>query len=160
MGRIKRVFQENCCNHLITRGNQKQAVFKCDDDYNMYLNLLKKYKRKYDVRIYAYCLMPNHVHLLGEFHSKSDLSNFMHDLDRTYVIYFNEKYKKVGHLWQGTYVSKLICKDGYLFDCITYIEFNPVRANLVRNPSDYPWSSCKARTQNKSDPILDPLPEL
>ncbi|MDD2703566.1 MAG: transposase [Candidatus Omnitrophica bacterium] len=160
MGRVKRVLQDNGCYHLITRGSRKREVFKSPDDYNFYLNLLKKYKRKHNIRIYSYCLMPNHVHLLGQIYKKEDLSRFMHVLNRAYAVYFNDIYKGAGHVWQGRYVSKLILRDQYFFDCMTYIEFNPVRAKLVNKPGDYPWSSYKARTQGKNDPILDSLPEI
>jgi putative transposase len=104
--------------------------------------------------------MPNHVHLLGEIFEKEDLSRFMHDLNMTYAEYFNETYGEVGHVWQGRFVSKLIIRDKYLFDCIIYIEFNPVRAKIVNNPVSYPWSSYKARMQGKEDPVLNSLPEL
>ncbi len=160
MGRNKRILRDNSFYHMTTRGNRKREVFKYTDDYKFYLNLLRKYKRKHTISIYSYCLMPNHVHLLGYVHKKEDLSRFMHDLNRGYVKYFNDTYKLVGHLWQGRFVSKPVLRDKYLFDCITYIEFNPVRAKLVNNPGDYPWSSYKARMRGDKDPIVDPLPDL
>ncbi|MFA5362732.1 MAG: transposase [Candidatus Omnitrophota bacterium] len=160
MGRVKRVVQDNGCYHLITRGNRKREVFKSRDDYNFYLNLVKKFKCKHNIRIYAYCLMPNHVHLLGQIYKKEDLSRFMHDLNMTFAGYVNKTYELVGHVWQGRYVSKLVLRDRYFFDCITYIEFNPVRAKLVKNPADYPWSSYKDRMRGKDDPVLDSLPEI
>jgi putative transposase len=104
--------------------------------------------------------MPNHVHLLGQIYKKEDLSRFMHDLNMTFAGYVNKTYELVGHVWQGRYVSKLVLRDRYFFDCITYIEFNPVRAKLVKNPADYPWSSYKDRMRGKDDPVLDSLPEI
>ncbi|MBM3244368.1 MAG: transposase [Candidatus Omnitrophica bacterium] len=157
MPHIKRLLIEGYCYHLITRGNQKQKVFHCSEDYLMYLMLLKKFKRKYKFLIYAYCLMPNHAHLLGEIKDILCLSSFMHDLNRTYTLYFNRKYEKVGHLWQGRFKSKIICKDRYLLDCLTYIEMNPVRSNLITNAADYPWSSYKARILDGHDFVLDEL---
>jgi putative transposase len=101
MSTVKRLVMENACYHLIVRGNQKQNVFRSEDDYLAYLALLKRFKRKYKFRLYAYCLMPNHVHLLGELEIPAFLSKFMHGLNRTYTLYFNNKYEEVGHLWQG-----------------------------------------------------------
>jgi putative transposase len=157
MSNIKRVLLENACYHLITRGNQKQKVFAGKDDYRAYLLLLRKFKRKYKFRVYAYCLMPNHIHVLGEIECHLKLSNFMHDLNRTYTLYFNNAHKKVGHLWQGRFKSMIISKDQYLIDCINYIELNPLRMDLVKQLSEYPWSSYKARVFGNDDGITDRL---
>lgn len=127
MARIRRILVKNCCYHLMTRGNQKQSVFKHEDDYLIYLMLLKKFKRKYKFKIYAYCLMPNHIHLAAEPEDPANLPKLMLALNRTYTKYFNQKYEKVGHLWQGRYKSRIIAKDDYLFGCLSYIEANPVQ---------------------------------
>ena len=157
MPHIKRILLKNACYHLIVRGNQKQKVFSSKEDCIVYLSLLKKFKHKYSFRLYAYCLMPNHVHLLGEIDNLGFLSCFMHDLNRTYTLYFNKKYNKVGHLWQGRFRSKIIAKDKYLLDCITYIEYNPLRANIVKTLQEYPWNSYLARALGKDDKVLDSL---
>jgi len=103
--------------------------------------------------------MPNHVHLLGEIHKKENLAKFMHGVNRSYTGYFNEKYQAVGHLWQGRFKSKLIIKDAYLLDCLTYIELNPIRATIVERPSEYKWSSYKERNLGieKDNCFLDDL---
>jgi len=157
MRNAKRLLVDNACYHLMVRGNRKHKVFRCREDYFIYLALLRKFKRKHKFKVYAYCLMPNHVHLLGEIENGSLLSKFMHDLNRTYTLYFNKKYTKVGHLWQGRYKSMVITKDKYLFDCINYIELNPLRADLVKEPSGYPWNSYNARILGKEDKIIDQL---
>jgi len=157
MSTTKRILIKNACYHLVTRGNQKQRVFLCNDDYLAYLLLLKKFKRKYNFKLYAWCLMPNHVHLLGETENYLELSNFMHDLNRTYTLYFNNAHKKVGHLWQGRFKSMGICKDEYLIDCINYIELNPLKKELVQQLSEYPWSSYGARALGNDDKITDTL---
>lgn len=157
MSNVKRILIENVCYHLITRGNQKQKIFKCTEDYLIYLSLLRRFKRKYKFSVYAYCLMPNHVHLLGEIESSALLSNFMHDLNRTYTLYFNNKHKKVGHLWQGRFKSMIVARDKYLIDCINYIELNPLRAELVNQLSEYLWNSYVARVLGKDDKIVDKL---
>lgn len=157
MSNVKRILMEHACYHIITRGNQKQKVFRCQEDYLIYLSLLRRFKRKYKFRVYAYCLMPNHIHILGEIENHLLLSNFMHDLNRTYTFYFNNDHKKVGHLWQGRFKSMIITKDRYLVDCINYIELNPLRANLVKQLSEYLWSSYNARVLGKDDKIIDKL---
>ena len=160
MPNTRRILLEGCCYHLIVRGNQKQPVFKEPEDHAFYLHLLKKQKRRHKFYLYAYCLMPNHVHLLGEIKPATHLSRFMHDLNRTYTLYFNHKYNEVGHLWQGRFKHKLIYKDTYLIDCINYIERNPLRASLVNNPLDYPWSSYKTRAVGTAEKLIDELPSL
>jgi len=84
--------------------------------------------------------------MLGKVDRKQDLSNFMHDLSRSYTTYFNEKYEKVGYLWQGRFKSKVIATDRYLLDCINYIELNPVRADIATTPYGYRWSSHMERS--------------
>jgi len=154
MPRKARLILNNACYHVITRGNQKQQVFKEHDDFYTYLGLLSKYKKRFNSKIYGYCLMGNHVHLL----MKSDmLTKFMHGINLSYAQYFKYKYKIIGHFWQDRYKSFVVQKDTYMLDCITYIEYNPVRAKMVSSIQDYPWSSYKARVLGKNDKILDQL---
>ena len=154
-----RLLVENACYHIITRGNQQQAVFVLARDYKKYISNLRKYTEKYHFLLYGFCLMPNHVHLIGEPAELKNLAKFMQCLNRSYTAYFNKHYQKVGHLWQGRFISKVIAKDQYLLDCIQYVEFNPVRANIVRTAVDYPWSSYKERllTAETKDKLLDDL---
>jgi len=158
MPRTARIFIENACNHIITRGNQKQAVFYDDDDIRRYLKLLHKYKGKYGCLIYGYCLMNNHIHLVLESPTGlKAMSSFMHGLNQSYAMRFNSKYRKVGHLWQNRYKNFVVSKDDYLINLISYIEFNPIRAKIVLNPGDYIWSSYGARMLGKEDIILDTI---
>lgn len=160
MANMKRVLIQNACYHLITRGNQKQKIFRSSEDYLLYLSLLKKFKRKYGFQVYAYCLMPNHVHILGEIKNPPFLSKFMHDLNRVYTQYFNSKHEKVGHLWQGRFKSMIVVRDQYLIDCMNYIELNPLRAGLVKQPSEYLWTSYNSRRLGRNDKVTDNLPSL
>jgi putative transposase len=158
MPRVARITIENGCYHIITRGNQKQLVFLEQSDYEKYLSILTKYKKRHKFKLFCFCLMPNHVHLVVEIKEPTAISKIMKGLNLSYTLYFNSKYKKVGHLWQDRFLSKIIHKDIYLLDCINYIETNPIRANLVSNITLYPWSSYKLRlSQNRN--ILD-VPEL
>ena len=153
-----RLLIENACYHIYIRGNQKQKVFISKDDFNFYLAQLKHYKRKYSFVLYGYCLMPNHIHLIGESINPQNLPKLMQCLQRSYTAYYNNKYNKVGHLWQGRFKAKVITKDQYLIDCITYIEQNPVRANLVNSPTRYEFSSYFERALgNNNFKLLDKL---
>ncbi|MCK9572398.1 MAG: transposase [Candidatus Omnitrophica bacterium] len=154
-----RLLVENAYYHVYIRGNQKQKVFLDEEDFEFYLAQLYRYKLKYSFHIYGYCLMPNHIHLVGEPETAKKLSKFMQCLHRSYTSYFNNKYGKVGHLWQGRFKSKVINKDNYAVNCINYVELNPVRAGIVANPGDYKFSSYRGRVLNKNSgkKLLDEL---
>ncbi|MBC8473874.1 MAG: transposase [Candidatus Omnitrophica bacterium] len=157
MPRVPRTFMDYPCYHIITRGNQRQTVFMNEKDYTVYLGILKKAKRKYRILLYAYCLMPNHVHLLIESLSSLNMSKFMQWVNRGYSAYFNQVYRTSGHLWQGRFISKPILKDQYLVHCANYIESNPVRARIVENIADYKWSSYKERCLSSEPDLLDEI---
>ncbi|MFH1782358.1 MAG: transposase [Candidatus Omnitrophota bacterium] len=159
MPKAPRVLLDNAYYHVITRGNQKRNVFRESTDYENYLSRLKKYKVKYNVSIYGYCLMPNHIHILARLKDAKKISDFMHDLNLSYTNFFNEKYKKVGYLWQGRFKSKIVSDERYLLDCIAYIECNPVRAELVKSVFEYSYSSYSERIleKPKEREILDEL---
>ena len=155
MPRQARVILDNVCYHVITRCNQQQAVFKDTSDFRMYMKFLSKYKKRYKFKLYGWCLMENHVHLL----LKSDkLIKAMHGISLSYAQYFQNKYSRIGHFWQDRYKSFVIQEDEYLVNCISYIEYNPLRANLVLRPENYPWSSYGARVLGKrSKRLLDSI---
>ena len=140
MARKPRIELEGALYHVITRGNQKQRIFKATGDYTKYLEILTDYKDKYGYFLYAYALMNNHVHLLIET-QEVPLSKLLQGIDQRYTMYFNWKYKTVGHLFQGRYKAILCDKDEYLLSLIKYIHLNPVRRELVKSPEEYPWSS-------------------
>ena len=149
MPRTARLLIENGCYHVIARGIRKKQTFLDDLDYLRYLKILKKYKNKFQCKIYAWCLMPNHPHLII---SSNSLSKTMHAINFSYAQYFNYKYSKVGYLWQSRFKSFIVNEDKYLINLITYIEYNSVRAKIVSAPEDYRWSSYGARVLGK-DPI-------
>jgi len=157
MSRSSRILIDSACYHIITRGNQRQKVFRNDGDYEKYLSIAKKSKRKYKIYLYCYCLMPNHIHMLIEADMQANIAKFMQWINRGYTAYFNSKYGKVGHLWQGRFTSKPILKDQYLIHCANYIESNPVRADIVNGIADYKWSSYRERCVLTSKSILDEL---
>lgn len=159
MPRTQRVIMDNASYHIMVRGNQKQITFIEKEDFVKYLEFLMHYKREYRFKLYGYCLMPNHAHLVLEVKNGADLKKIMQGLNQAYTIWFNKKYKKVGHLWQGRYKSMVIQRNKYILDCLEYVELNPVRANISKSPVEYAWSSWKARLGYNEGGILD-VPEL
>jgi putative transposase len=139
MARRPRLFAAGLLYHVIVRGNQRQKTFASDDDFKAYLDRLDRYRAKFNVRIYAYCLMLNHVHLLLET-GPAPLSKFMQGLQQSYTQYYNRRHRKVGHLFQGRYKAIICDKDRYLLALVRYIHLNPVRAGLVRRPERYRYS--------------------
>ncbi len=140
MARKPRIEFEGAFYHVLTRGNQKQKIFKDTQDYIKYLNILSEYKKKYPYYLYAYVLMRNHVHLLVE-SKKTPLSRIMQGINQRYTVYFNKKYNTVGHVFQGRYKSILCDRDAYLLSLVRYIHLNPVRGKTVDMPDEYKWSS-------------------
>ncbi len=140
MARKPRIEFEGAFYHVITRGNQRQRVFKDRDDYERYLKILGNYKIQYNYVLYAYVLMSNHIHLLIETKEKP-LSKILQGINQSYTIYFNKRYGMVGHLFQGRYKAILCEKDAYLLSLVKYIHLNPIRARVVKNLEEYPWSS-------------------
>lgn len=140
MARKPRIEFPHAFYHVIARGNQRQKVFWKNEDYEDYLSRLKLYRDKFDFAIYAYCLMPNHVHLLIET-GDVPLSKIMQSLQFSYTQSFNRRHKKVGHLFQGRYKAIVCDKDAYLLELIRYIHLNPARSKLVNKPQEYRWSS-------------------
>lgn len=155
MPRTARVTFENSVYHIITRGNQKQTVFLDMADYQIYLKMLAKQKKRFGFKLYSFCLMPNHVHLLMQVEKANVLSSIMRSLNLSYTLYFNFKYQKVGHLWQDRFKSRIIEKNEYLLECMKYIEENPLRASLVKSIDKYNWSSYKFRSEDNL--LLDNL---
>ncbi len=139
MARRPRVFAAGILYHVIVRGNQRQKIFTSDGDYQAYTERLARYRKKYDYKLHAYCLMPNHVHLLVE-SSHHPLAKLMQGLQQSYSQYFNLKHRKTGHVFEGRYKAILCQKDQYLLQLIRYIHLNPVRAGMVRSPERYRYS--------------------
>jgi len=150
-----RVLIDNAAYHIMVRGNQRQKIFLQENDYLRYLIYLKRYKNRFKAKVYSYCLMPNHVHLLLDPSDKLDLKRIMHGISMSYAKYFNHKYEKCGHLWQGRYKNYVIQKDEYLVNCATYIEMNPLKAGICQRPENYKWSSYGTRALGKYDGVLD-----
>ncbi len=155
MARRPRLFAAGLLYHVIVRGNQRQKTFTSDEDFNAYLDRLDRYRAKCQVRIYAYCLMPNHAHLLLETGS-TPLSKFMQGLQQSYTQYYNRTHRKVGHVFQGRYKAIICDQEQYLLALIRYIHLNPVRAGLVIRPERYPYSGHRDYLINGTPKISEP----
>jgi putative transposase len=159
VARRPRLFAPGVLYHVIVRGNQRQKTFLTEDDYQAYLERLERYRRRLGVIVYAYCLMPNHVHLLLET-SSEPLSKFMQALQQSYTQYFNRAHRKVGHVFQGRYQAIVCDKDEYLLALVRYIHLNPVRAKIARRPEQYKHSGHGAYLQSEETEVIDPRPVL
>lgn len=148
MSRIARVVIKGYPYHVTQRGNYQQKTFVDKSDYVRYLMWLEEYKNKYNLSFLAYCLMPNHVHFIAIPAEDNSLAKTFNACHMRYSQYFNRKRKVVGHLWQGRFYSCAL-DEKHLYAAIRYVETNPVRAKLVKNPEDWSWSSAKSHINNQ-----------
>lgn len=156
MPRMGRIVLPNYPHHVVQRGHNRQVVFAHDDDCRRYLADLRELKEAFGVKVYAYCLMTNHVHLLlapGE--SASGLGQLMKALAARTTRYRNRLEGRSGTLWESRYKSSVVQTDTYLLACSRYIELNPVRARMVADPADFIWSSYRSRVGLEADDWLD-----
>lgn len=139
VGMIKREFVKNGYYQIYNRGNHRKETFLRVADYQMFLRLVKKYSKKHNIKIFAHCLIPNHYHLIIQQSGKYSMSKFMHGLGTAYAMYFNDKYKTVGHVFQGPYRATYIEDEESLMNEINYVLNNPVKHGLVNDSSLYRW---------------------
>lgn len=142
--------------HIMTRGNNKNLVFRNHTDYLKYLELFKELKNEHSFDLYHYCLMPNHVHLLIRTKDRDDFATFMKRINLTYFYHFKRQYGWTGHFWQDRYKSQPIGKDNYFIQCGKYIELNPVRAGLCNSPEEYKYSSFSYYFSGRVDELITP----
>ena len=140
MARPPRLQATGAIHHVTARGNERRRIFLDDGDREDYLDRIARYRVRFGVRLYAFCLMPNHVHLALE-QDPGSLSDFMHALQSSYTQAFNRRHARVGHLFQGRYKSFLVDSDHYFLALVRYIHENPVKAGIVGQAPSYPWSS-------------------
>ena len=135
--------------HIIQRGNNRQACFFADEDYQFFLDCLARLAKRFRCALHAYVLMTNHFHLLLTSELEAGPSLLMKFLGQRYVQYVNRTCRRTGSLWEGRFRSSLVQTERYLLGCYRYIEMNPVRANMVKHPIEYPWSSYAANAEGK-----------
>ena len=156
MARLPRFIIPGQPQHVIQRGNNRQAIFVTTQDYEFFLEKLLEASIEHECQIHAYVLMTNHIHLLVSPASVEGLGKMMQMLGRYYVQYLNFTYRRTGTLWEGRYKASLISSEQYLFTCMRYIELNPLRARMVDEPSEYYWSSYHHNALGKADPLIQP----
>ena len=154
MARRPRIDLPGVTQHVIQRGNDRQACFFHDIDRIRYLQDLHELGMSQGCELHAYVLMTNHVHLLMTPVQPRAISTLMQSLGRRYVRYINDAYARTGTLWEGRYRSHAIADDEHLLRCYRYIELNPVRAGMVADPADYPWSSYRCNAFGIANPAV------
>ena len=156
MARPLRIEYEGGLYHITCKGNEGKDIFIDDHDRIRFLGYLEKNINRYNVIIYAYCLMGNHYHLFSET-MEANLSRFMHALNTSYTVYFNRRHQRIGHLFQGRYKAIIVDKDAYLLELTRYIHLNPIRAGIVTDPEKYRWSSHRSYLDmNKENKLINP----
>jgi putative transposase len=159
MVRLARVVAPGLPHHVTQRGNRRQETFFCAADYRAYLALMAEWCGRRGVEIWAYCLMPNHVHLIATPETGDGLRRAIGEAHRRYTLRINRREDWTGHLWQGRFIS-FPMDQAYLLSAARYVELNPVRARLARRAQDYPWSSAAAHLAGQDDRLVKTGPLL
>lgn len=157
MARIARVVVPDYPHHVTQRGNRRQPTFLCEDDYATYLSLMAASCAACGTEVLAYCLMPNHVHLIMVPHSQDGLRAAIADVHRRYTRRINSREGWTGHLWQDRFHS-FVLDEAQLLAAVRYIENNPVRAGLCNRPEEWAWSSARAHLAGTDDALVRVAP--
>ena len=153
MARTSRLDFPGAVHHVCGRGNGKRAIFHDAEDYSCFLRRLALLKDQLEFSVYAYCLMPNHYHLVLKM-AEAVLSKVMHRLLTSYARMFNDRWRSVGHPFQGRFKNRLVRDDNDAMGIVRYVHANPVEAQLVTSPDDWAWSG-HAALLGKADEIMD-----
>ena len=159
MARIARVVVPNYPHHVTQRGNRRQRVFFSSEDYQYYIQLMAKAKESAAVEIWAYCLMPNHVHFVVVPKESDSLARLFQEAHKQYTRRINFRFGWRGHLWQERFHS-FVMDETYLLRTVRYVELNPVRAGFYQTPGEWEWSSANAHLQGKDDHLALVKPML
>ncbi len=159
MARMARAIAPGLPHHVTQRGNRRHPTFFNEEDYQAYLELMVEWCKAKQVDIWAYCLMPNHIHLIAVPKEKESLTLAVGEAHRRYTRRINFREGWRGHLWQGRF-SSFIMDQNHLLACTKYIEMNPVQAGLVKRARDWPWSSAKAHIKGQDDLLVKVKPLL
>ena len=155
MPRSQRITIPGCLHHIVHRGNNQQKIFFDSDDYDTYLRLFERYKERYGFRVLSYCLMSNHVHIVGIPSMKNSISNLIQYTHGRYSVILNKKMGKCGHNWQSRHKA-FPCDEFHGIASMRYTEMNPVRAGIVKKAWEYKWSSARVHTGlEKAGSLLD-----
>ena len=159
MARMARVVVPRYPHHVTQRGNRRQRTFFSDSDYRTYIKLLADARKNASVAIWAYCLMPNHVHLVVVPEHVDSLAYMFRETHRRYTLCVNVREGWKGHLWQERFHS-VVMDDLHVLAAVRYVELNPVRAGLCRRPEQWPWSSARAHLEGVDDRLARVAPML
>ena len=159
MARMARVVIPGIPHHITQRGNRKQKVFFYDEDYRLYIQLISRFCVSAQIEVWAYCLMPNHVHLVVVPNKHTNLALAIGEAHRRYTRYINYRENWRGYLWQGRFAS-FPMDESYLYSTVRYVERNPVKANLVSSPELWEWSSARAHLKGTDDDLVKVEPML
>jgi putative transposase len=159
MARLARVVIPGLPHHVTQRGNRREAVFFGDDDYGVYLDLIGQAARRAGTEVWAYCLMPNHVHFIMAPAHQGGLRAAFAEAHRRYTGRINARLRQTGHLWQGRFGS-VVMDERHLLAAARYVAMNPVAAGLVAAPQDWPWSSVRAHLSGRDDGLVTTAPLL
>lgn len=155
---IVRGLADNIIYHVINRGNGRQEIFHKDKDYEAFLKLMNEAKRRYSVKLFAYCLMPNHFHMVLMPERGRELSRWMQWLMTSHVRRYHKHYGSSGHVWQGRFKSFMVQEDVHLLMVLRYIEGNPVRAKMVSSAKEWKWSSHGEVIGMRERKLIDEVP--
>ncbi len=158
MPRIPRGLVGGFVYHILNRGNGGQRVFHKDKDYEAFVSLITEAKERFPMKIFAYCLMPTHFHMVVMPPQADYLSKWMQWLMTSHVRRYHRHYETTGHIWQGRFKSFIVQADNYLLTVLRYVEGNPVRAQLVSSAKDWLWSSHRERIGQKSALLVSEPP--
>jgi putative transposase len=159
MARFARVVVPGLPHHVTQRGNRRLPIFFEAGDHEIYRDLLAQRARLAGVAVWAYCLMPNHVHLVLVPSSEDGLRRAVGEAHRRYTAFVNARARWTGHLFQSRFAS-VVLDDAHLWAAVRYVSLNPVRAGLVERPEDWPWSSVKAHLAGRDDALVEVRPML
>jgi putative transposase len=145
--------------HAINRGNNRAAaIFFAPKDYITFLKALEQTQRRYPFRLFGYCLMTNHFHLLLSPDHGQSISRILQSLSVAHTWHYHKAQGTVGHIWQGRFKSPVIEEDDHALTVLRYVEANPLRARMVSNLASYPWSSYRVHGMGRTDPLVTRLP--
>lgn len=159
MGRLPRATDDGLTHHALNRGNNRAAVFADDADHLAFLHALAVARDRYPFRLFGYCLMTDHFHLLLKPEPGRSISRILQSLTVTHAWRYHKRHRSSGHVWQGRFKSPVIQDDAHLLVVLRYIEANPLRAGVVADPADYRWSSFQRHGMGRDDPLLSDFPE-
>ena len=159
MGRLPRAIDEGLVYHALNRGNNRADVFAEESDYVAFLQALGQTQSRFPFKLFGYCLMTNHFHLLLQPGQGQSISRILQSVTVAHTWRFHRSYQSSGHVWQGRFKSAVIQADEHLLVVLRYIEANPLRAAMVSDAGDYRWSSYQYHGLGRTDALLSPFPE-